>query len=44
MGFIRHHAIIVTTFDESLRVREHQQAVDILGVDRVSGITGAEGR
>jgi hypothetical protein len=40
MGFIRHHTIVVTTFNEALLVQAHQQAVAIFGEDCVSGITG----
>jgi hypothetical protein len=41
MGYIRHHAIVVTTFKKELTEQVHQKAVEIFGVS-VSNIVPSQ--
>ena len=41
MGYIRHHAIVVTTFEKSLIKPVHEKAIEIFGLS-VSNVVGSQ--
>lgn len=41
MGYMRHHAVVVTTYRDDLMSAAHAKAVEIFNADMVTGVTPA---